>query len=155
MTCPTHPIFSLFADDNTVSFPFKKAESSSIHTIINQNLGYFNKYLICNKIQIYISKSEFMLFSCSSSADLESISMVTGQIILRSTSMKFLGILKDEYMNFTQHMNHICSKVSKSIGILREIRYLFSSNVLRFIYFTIINPYFVYVIKAWCDWMPW
>ena len=141
--------FLLFADDSTVSLPFKKAESSSIHLIINQNLRFINNWLQSNKIQINISKTKYMLYSCRSVADLGSIFIETGQIILRSNCMKFLGIFIDENLNFTQHVNHICSKISKSIGILHKIRNVFPSNILRTLYFTFINPYFLYAIEAW------
>ena len=81
-----------------------------------------------------------MLYWCRSVTDLDSISIDTGQIILRSTYMrstymKFLGIFIDDHLNFPQHVNHICSKVS----ILHKIRFVFPSNILRYLYFTFIN----------------
>ena len=68
-------------------------------------------------------------------ADLESISIDTGQIILRSTSIKLSVIFINEHMTFTQHVNRICSEVSKSIGILHKIRYDFHLIFTFFIFY--------------------
>ena len=68
-------------------------------------------------------------------ADLESISIDTGQIILRSTSIKLSVIFINEHMTFTQHVNRICSEVSKSIGILHNIRYDFHLIFTFFIFY--------------------
>ena len=81
--------FLLVADASTVSLLFKKAESSSTHLIINQNIRYINNWLNSNKIQIIILKTKYMLYSCRSVAEFDSTSIDTGQIILRSiTCMK-------------------------------------------------------------------
>ena len=90
--------FLLFADDSTVSSPFKKDESSSIYSIINHLFN--NNWLISNKIKI--SKTKYMLYSCTLVADLDFNCIDSGQIILRSTCMKFVGIFIDEHLNFTQ-----------------------------------------------------
>ena len=91
-----------------------------------------NNWLYCNKIQINISKTKYMFYSCKSVVDLESISIDIWQIILRSIYMKYSVIFINEHnMNFTQHINHICSNVFKSIGILIKIRYVFPSNIFH------------------------
>ena len=92
---------------------------------------------------------KYMLYSCRLVTGLDSISIDTGQIILLSTSTKFVGISIDEHFNFTQHLNHICSKVSKPLGFFHKIRYVFLSNTLSSLYFKFIYPYFSYAIKAW------
>ena len=50
--------------------------------------------------------------------DLENIYIYAWQIISRSPYNALLGIFKDENLNFTQYVNHICSKASKLVRIL-------------------------------------
>ena len=52
------------------------------------------------------------------------------------------------HISFSQHVNLICSKVSKSISILQKFLYVFPSNILCSFNFKFINPYFVYAIIA-------
>ena len=148
MTCPSHPIFSNFHILlTTVLFHY---HSRKFNLIINQNLQYINNWLSCTKIQINISKTKYMLYSCCSVADLESISIDIGQIILHSTCMHFLGIFIDEHLNFTQHVNHICSKVYKSsIKFYMFFHKIPLFIILRSLYFPYIIPYCLYDIKAW------
>ena len=64
---------------------------------------------------------------------------------------KFLGIIIDEKMKFDKHINHICDKVSRSIGIIYKIQSLVPRNLLRTIYFTIVHPYFIYCLPIFAS----
>ena len=100
--------FSLFADDSSVSLPFKKSQSS-IHLMINQNLRYINKYLNCNKIQIYISKLDICCFRVGQVLILNLFRSLLGRSFCVQLVGNFLGTFIDKYMNFTQHVNTITS----------------------------------------------
>ena len=52
-------------------------------------------------------------------------------------------------MKFDKHIEKLCSKVSKSIGIINRIKDLVPNSVLFNLYFTLIYPYFNYCNIAW------
>ena len=61
-------------------------------------------------------------------------------------SAKFLGITIDNIMKFDEHIAEICSKVSKSLGIIYRIRELIPNSCLRNLYFNLIHPYLIYCL---------
>ena len=69
--------------------------------------------------------------------------------IERKSITKFLGVQIDDKLNWKAHITHICSKVSKSIAILRKVRSIFPSNILKMIYMSLIYSYINYCILIW------
>ena len=62
---------------------------------------------------------------------------------------KFLGIIIDEQLKWKPHISHVCSKVSKGIGIIWRIRYLLPMSAIKLLYYTLIYPYLHYGITIW------
>lgn len=49
--------------------------------------------------------------------------------------IKYLGVVLDEQLNFTDHVNYICKKISKKVGVLRIVRKNISmSNAVNVLY---------------------
>lgn len=69
--------------------------------------------------------------------------------ISRVTSIKYLGIYIDQQLNWQEHINSICKKISPIIGILSKIRHLVTFPILRQLYYALIHPHILYCIEAW------
>ena len=61
----------------------------------------------------------------------------------------FLGVEIDNKLLWSSHIKLICSIVSKSIGILRLLRYSFPSHILKIIYMSLIYSYNNYCNIVW------
>ena len=70
------------------------------------------------------------------------------KIINRSNSLKFLGVTIDCKLSWNEHIDAICTKISRNIGVLNKLRY-FPLNILLMLYNAIIQPYFQYCNIAW------
>ena len=88
-----------------------------------------------------------MIFSCSRPSFYVPV-VLNGIEVDRTNSIKFLGIILDETLNFTEHTNYICGKISKTIGIMNKVRFL-PGHILCTTYNTLVAPYMQYGIKAW------
>ena len=53
---------------------------------------------------------------------------------------KFLGVLVDENITWKSHINHISSKISKTIAILRLLKYTFPKPILKTLYMLLVQP---------------
>ena len=53
---------------------------------------------------------------------------IGGSKIERKSSMKYLGVILDEYLSIDEHIYYICTKASKKLGILRAHDYLNKST---------------------------
>ena len=73
---------------------------------------------------------------------------INSKIIERVNNTKFLGVILDENLNFTDHTSLIASKISKSMGILNKVRYL-PQSILLTLYNSMIAPYILYGILTW------
>ena len=61
----------------------------------------------------------------------------------------FLGVVIDNKLSWKAHIVHISGKISKSIAILRIVRYSFPMNVLRMIYMSLIFSHINYCNLIW------
>ena len=77
-------------------------------------------------------------------------SMSNTQTILEIKDfVKYLGIMIDSDLSWKNHIDFICHKISKSIGIIAKLRHYMPRHLLLTIYNTLITPYLTYGISAW------
>lgn len=74
---------------------------------------------------------------------------INGESIKRVEYTKFLGIILDSNMTWSEHIKHIKSKISKGIGILCRARKVFNESTLKILYQSLIYPYLSYCIEVW------
>ena len=139
--------YTMFADDSTLSCTIPKPDINTFHHVLNRELDLVCDWLDANKISLNISKTKYMLFSISRN-DTNLPIKLRESMVDRTRSIKFLGVLLDETLNFTDHTNYIAGKMSKTIGIMNKVRFL-PDHILCTIYHTMVAPYIQYGIKAW------
>ena len=52
-------------------------------------------------------------------------------------------------LKFHIHINHICNKISKTVGILYRIRPYLTESLLIQLYYSFVYPYLIYCNKIW------
>ena len=62
--------------------------------------------------------------------------------------IRYLGILIDSNLSWKFHIDYVCQKVSKTIGIIK-LRHFVPRHVLLTLYRSLILPYISYGICAW------
>ena len=67
----------------------------------------------------------------------------TSQPLEMKNYIRYLGILIDSNLSWKFHIDYVCQKVSKTIGIIAKLRHFVPRHVL------IILPYISYGICAW------
>ena len=63
--------------------------------------------------------------------------------------VKYLGLTIDSDLSWKYHIESICHRISKSIGIIAKIRHYVPRRVLLSVYNSLIVPYLTYGICAW------
>ena len=56
----------------------------------------------------------------------------------------------NEFLTWDDHINSVCKKVSRNIGVLYKSSHLLSKSTLLTIYYSFIYPYFNYCNIIWC-----
>ena len=138
--------FIQFADDTTLLF------SSSDIKILNEILEReANKVILwfnANKLIINLTKTNCMMFS--NKRNIPQLNITLNNTVLEVKSeTTFLGVVIDNKLSWKAHILHISGKISKSIAILRILRYSFPKNVLRMIYMSLIFSHINYCNLIW------
>ena len=55
-------------------------------------------------------------------------------ILEQKKECKFLGVIVDEDISWKGHINYITNKISKTIAILRLLKYTFPKHILKTLY---------------------
>ena len=68
--------------------------------------------------------------------------VITVDVVLqRTNSLKYLGVIIDYKLNWTQHIAHVRIKISKEIGIMYRARKYLSKLSMRKLYYSYIYIY--------------
>ncbi|MEE4247207.1 MAG: reverse transcriptase family protein [Kangiellaceae bacterium] len=140
--------FILFADDTNVFISGRDLDS--LIDVINAELTNLATWLKANKLSINYTKTQYIIFKtknkrCQSTKAI----MLDEHEILRVTSTRFLGVILNETLNWSEHINNIRNKISKGIGILCKACKVFDTTTCITLYNAFIYPYLSYCIEIW------
>ena len=138
-----------FADDTNI---FSSGSSlDDIFNVLNCELESISTWLRANKLVLNVSKSNYMIMTSPRNKILTNhyTLCIDGHVIEGVSEYKFLGVVIDDRMTWKKHINYICNKIAKGIGILVRARQLLYGESLGTIYNALIKPHFMYCITAW------
>ncbi|CAL4149190.1 unnamed protein product, partial [Meganyctiphanes norvegica] len=146
INCSIVFFLSQFADDSTATYSDLNLDQALLkaETEFNRVL----EWLAANKLIINLNKTHLMLFTNRKRPQSISIT-ANGQIINEVTETKFLGVILDNKLNWNAHINYISKKISKSVSILKMLKFTFPSNILKSLYHSLIYPYYTYCNLVW------
>ena len=137
----------LFADDTFLCAQNKNMKA--LENEVNFELGKVFVWLASNKLTLNMSKSKFMILT-NARKNVHEISVKINRTPLeKCTKYKYLGIVIDEKLNWKDHVDYVCKKVSKACGILAKIRHCASVELQRDIYYALFYSYIRYGITIW------
>ena len=74
---------------------------------------------------------------------------ISGERIKTSTTVKYLGVLLHEHLNWQPHIDSLVTKLSRAASLLSKIRYYVPKYLLTTIYFSIFNSHMIYTCRSW------
>ena len=140
--------FNLFVDDSTVSHAFDRGEVELNNVIINDEFEKMYRWLVANRLAINVSKTKFMLFAYRNRCTL--INVKLGDDIIEVTDdTRFLGVVLDNRLSCTGHIDNRCARLARTIGLIYKIRNRFPLEILIKLYHSLVYPQFLYFIEAY------
>lgn len=138
----------MFADDTNIFFT--DSTVNGLESKTNAELDKISKWFKLNKLSLNIKKTNFILFHTNSKkiSYVPKIS-IDNVPVLQAKETKFLGVIINESLGWTNHINTVKQKVTKNLGIIRRIRNTVPLCVLKMLYLTLIQPYFEYCNIVW------
>ena len=74
---------------------------------------------------------------------------VNRKLIAQVSTFNFLGIMLDSNMLWTSYTNLVCMKLSKTIGIIKILKYTFPNKILFSLYNSLFIPCIQYGLLLW------
>ena len=139
----------LFADDT--SLICKANNTNNLNKEISDALKKTKAWLTTNKLTLNLNTTKIIQFSKNISPKdnhILNINIENTNIEI-VTYYKFLGIIIDNKLTWKNHINYICNKILRILYIMKSIKHLVSSDILRTIYTSLIQPHLMYGIISW------
>ena len=135
----------LFADETCLvlnNFSLSKFEDNCYRKLNN-----LKKWYNANKLKINPEKSVVVLVppKLNLQAGKSDVTFNNNPIISLSSS-KYFGGFMDDKLNFKSHIEHLVSKISRSIDILSKLRFHFNSSTLFLLYYSFVHSHLIFGI---------
>ena len=142
----------LFADD--AAFLGYHKSLKHLKKIMNTQTKQICDWLITNKLTINVKKTKYMIFHKKKGGKFRKMVKkfkiyVNNFCIKQVEEFKYLGITIDNKLNWHNHIEYLCSHVSKAAGVLYRLKPKLPSSALKLIYHSLISSKLRYGIAAW------
>ena len=145
--------FHLFADDSTLFY--SDNSSVDLENKINIELASIYDWLSANQLSLNIDKSNFVIFHPPQKKIMYQVKLLLkGNYIKQEHSIKYLGVMIDENLNWKSHVSLIECKIKRAIGMLSKLRHFVTRSILVSLYYSLIYPYLTYGIVIWGNTYP-
>ena len=143
--------FILFADDTNIFFNHK--DITTLTNTVNNELKHVSSWFSANKLTLHPDKTKYIIFHPSrKKMDLTNCKIkINTTTISRVQSAKFLGVIIHQNLSWKPHIEMICSKTSKVIGLICKARQYLHSNTLKTLYNSLFLPYVNYCNLIWAS----
>ena len=142
-------LFTLLFADDTSAF----IEGDNLHellNILNEELNSLYDWLCMNRLTINVNKTHYMVFHRARIKDNPTCNvLIHNEPIDHVKHTKFLGVMIDSKLNWSEHIKHISTKVSKGIGIINKAKKYMNRKGLLNLYNSLVYPYLLYCIEVW------
>ncbi len=139
----------LFADDTTIYDTSN--DINRLYVSINENLNSLADWFKANKLSLNINKTNYMLFGKSSIQNESArVSLCIGKDVIKQVkSTKFLGLIIDDQLKWSDHISHVKSKLTSSLFAIRKAKHVLSQKHIKTLYYSMFHPYLEYGNIIW------
>ena len=140
--------FHIFADDTNLFCTNRSL--FALETFINESLICVKSWLTANILSLNIDKTDFIIFHSRQKTIRHKIRLlIDGQELEQVKCIRYLGDYFNCNLTWKSHVQHICNKIKRSVGILSKIRHFVPMTILLQLYYTLIFPYLSYAVTTW------
>ena len=137
-----------YADDTVLSSTLCSFVAPT-STNINLELAKVSEWLSCNKLCVNTGKSKALVFTGQKrNVNLPSF-ILNGTQLEIVDSFNYLGVIISKDFKWNKHVASVSAKISKTIGIMKQIKHYVPSYILKLIYQSLIMCKLSYGILVW------
>ena len=139
----------LYADATVIYY--SSTDMLDLESKLNSDLDTISDWFSSNLLTLNISKCNFVIFGNSRKLKLvNDVSLkVNSTAIDRCDSFKYLGVVINQTMSWSEHIDSISTKINQRIGMAKRIRHLLPLRAKLTLYNCLIIPLFEYGDTVW------
>lgn len=147
-SCMSAKKIILYADDTNIIMSHKSLEGLVADS--NTASGEFAEWCKDNGLILNSDKTQIMRFLPKNvNPDSQPLIRVNGKSVQLASSVKFLGLIMDEKLTWEDHIESVCTRISKTCYNIRSLRGTVSLDVLRLLYFGMVQTVLQYGLIFW------
>jgi len=138
----------LFADDTNLFL--QDTSLTVLETKVNLELEKISAWFKVNKLSLNLKNTHYIFFTKKPKRQDNIINIKIDNVPLqRVQKTRFLGVVINEKLSWSDHIDTISGKISKGLGILNRLKHYIPSRILVNLYYTLIHPYLDYCNIIW------
>lgn len=149
-----------YADDTALTFVGRTWQDA--YNKAQMGFNIVKKWLHDNVLTLNIDKSKFIAFSIRNLSSTNTTHTITAHDcnsphfltchcpkLEKVSSIKYLGVIIDKNLNFSEHINIISNRVRKLIFIFKNLRHILDPIRLKQVYLALCQSIITYCIASW------
>ena len=139
----------LYADD--IAMILSDSNINSLINRVNNELNIIDLWLRKNKLSLNYSKTSFIIFNKqpNKTFDYEFKFKINNNPIKRVNSIKYLGVLIDNKLSWSEHVDYLNLQLARYSGLFTRLRRYVPNQILCLLYYRIIYSQIKYGILSW------
>ena len=144
----------MYADDTSISY--SSPSLSDINQTLNSELNESKQWLQGNKLALNVLKTQALIVGSQPKIQkMRNKTVDHPQIFIGDSQVenfdrsKYLGVMIDRSLDWDEHINNICTKVSCAIRFFKYSRKFLPQNTLNEMYWGIVEPHFWFCCLVW------
>ena len=130
---------TLFADDTLLMLADKNLDM--LETKVCEQIQHVDYWLRKNKLSLNYSKTNFLLTNKhpQKNVDENFVIRLNDKLLERSSTVKYLGLLIDDTLNWFSHTQHLSHQLARLSGIFYRLRNYVKKETLCMAYHSLVN----------------
>lgn len=143
----------LFADDSQTCKEVRKSNINEDISDLQVDCNNIAKWFMNNDLELNINKTVFIVHSDAKMKIRASNLMINicGENVKCSDKVKSLGLIKDQQLNWNEHIKYLSSKANKCLWKIRSLRSVLSNQQLKIIIESMLLSQLYYMCVLWGD----
>ena len=139
----------MYADDTTLYFKVEDFPKDHPRNCVTNELNKIHLWLQNNKLSLNAEKTKCITFHTRHKYINPVVYSINGVEIENVDSFKFICIFRNNHLTWSTHSGIVANKLSKIIGILKRLRYVYPEQVLLQIYNSLFVAHINYGLLVW------
>ena len=135
-----------FADDTTLYYADKNLDV--LKCCVEYDLNIILDWFRANSLTLNVQKTNYLLFAPDKKRHAVYLN-VDNILIQPSNAIKFLGIVVDDKLEWTQHVKNVLTKMKRNYNLMRLGKNLLSTHGLKSVYYAHVYSHLSYCISIW------